>query len=142
MGKNKPKFKERSYAREQLMQLLFQMEVQNDFSDAKKQSFIDIYMINATEIEYFNQVYALVIKNKEEIDDIIRKFSKNWVFERISKVDLSIMRLSLAEIIYSDDVPNSVSINEAVEMAKKFGGENSGKFINGILGEVTRSKDI
>jgi N utilization substance protein B len=59
----------------------------------------------------------------------------------MAKVDLSILRLSAAEILYLSDIPDSASINEAVEMAKKYGGEDSGKFINGILGKVVRSKD-
>jgi N utilization substance protein B len=59
----------------------------------------------------------------------------------MAKVDLAILRLSAAEILYLEDVPDSASINEAVDMAKKFGGDDSGKFINGILGKVVRSKD-
>jgi N utilization substance protein B len=117
------------------------MEVQGDFSDKEKEHYIDTYLDSHSEIEYFDSVYKLTLKNKTDIDNKIKEHSVNWKFDRISKVDLSIMRLALAEILYFDDIPDSVSINEAVELAKKFGGENSGKFINGILGEITRSKD-
>lgn len=141
MRKNNRQHLNRSNTREQLMQLLFQMEVQGDFSDKEKEHYIDTYLDSHSEIEYFDSVYKLTLKNKTDIDNKIKEHSVNWKFDRISKVDLSIMRLALAEILYFDDIPDSVSINEAVELAKKFGGENSGKFINGILGEITRSKD-
>ena len=138
---SKKQYKSRKNTREQLMQLLFQMEVQKNFSDAEKDLYIKTYMDDSTESEYFEKVYKMTVENKDEIDMQIKRHSKNWAFERISKVDLSIMRLALGEILYTADVPDSVSINEAVELAKKFGGEHSGKFINGILGEITRNKD-
>ena len=81
-------------------------------------------------------------RNMEKIDNIIRRNSKGWKFERISKVDLSILRLALYEILYRDDIPESVSINEAVELAKKYGGEKTGSFINGILGSFIRSGKV
>ncbi len=142
MSKKNRLYKDRANTREQLMQLLFQMAVQDDFSDKEKNSYLKAYAIKDSEKDYFDSIYELTVKNKDDIDSKIAEYSKNWAFERISKVDLSIMRLALAEILYSEEVPDSVSINEAVELAKKFGGENSGKFINGILGEITRSKDI
>lgn len=140
MSSGKRKYKERAETREQLMQLLFQMEVQGNFSVKEKDSYMKTYLEESSEKGYFENMYDVTVKNKDDIDKIIKEFSKNWSFDRISKVDLSIMRLALAEILYSDEVPDSVSINEAVELAKKFGGEHSGKFINGILGEITRSK--
>lgn len=123
------------------MQLLFQMEVQKNFSNEEKEMYAKTYLNDTSERKYFEKVYAVTVKNKDSIDERIKQFSKNWAFDRISKVDLSIMRLALGEILYTDDVPDSVSINEAVELAKKFGGENSSRFINGILGEITRNKD-
>ena len=138
---SKRQYKNRKITREQLMQLLFQMEVQKNFSHLEKDLYINTYLNDNAEIEYFEKVYKETTENKDVIDMQIKKYSKNWAFERISKVDLSIMRLALAEILYTADVPDSVSINEAVELAKKFGGKHSGKFINGILGEITRNKD-
>ena len=140
MGNGSKGYRKRSYTREQLMQLLFQMELQEDFSEKGKEAYVESYKVSKSERKYFDSTFDTVISNKDDIDDKIRKHSKNWAFGRISKVDLSIMRLAVSEIIYCDDIPDSVSINEAVEMAKKFGGGDSGKFINGILGEITRSK--
>lgn len=137
---SKKQYKDRTNMREQLMQLLFQMEVQNNFSDKEKDMYMKTYLADSPEKEYFEKLYKITINNKDDIDAQIKEYSRNWAFNRISKVDLSIMRLALAEILFTEEVPDSVSINEAVELAKKFGGENSGKFINGILGEITRSK--
>jgi transcription antitermination protein NusB len=66
--------------------------------------------------------------------------TKGWKINRISKVDLSILRLSIYEISFMDDIPFNVSVNEAVELAKKYSGEDSGSFINGILGKVTKAQ--
>lgn len=132
----------RTEARELFMQLLFQMEMQNEYNIEHKNRFINEYMDGSNQIDYFNQLFDLIIKRLPEIDEKIESCSENWKINRMAKVDLAIMRLSAAEILYMDDVPDSASINEAVDLAKKFGGEDSGKFINGILGKVARSKDV
>ncbi|MFO8165768.1 MAG: transcription antitermination factor NusB [Thermodesulfobacteriota bacterium] len=75
----------------------------------------------------------------EELDNAISKASQNWRLERISRVDHSILRLAVYEILYRDDIPPKVSINEAVDLGKKFGTEESGAFINGILDNIYNS---
>jgi len=79
-----------------------------------------------------------VIEHIKEIDDIIRKSAPQWPLEQISIVDRNVLRIGICELLYSDkkSVPPKVAINEAIELAKSFGGENSGKFINGVLGTV------
>ncbi|MDD2190117.1 MAG: transcription antitermination factor NusB [Eubacteriales bacterium] len=131
----------RTEARELFMQLLFQMEVQNDYSSDIKERFIKDHMKDSNQLDYFNTLFKHVTENLPVIDGIIEACSENWKLSRMAKVDLAVLRLSAAEIFYIDNVPDSVSINEAVDIAKKFGGEDSGKFINGILGKVVRSKD-
>ncbi len=131
----------RTEARELFMQLLFQMEVQNDYSSDIKERFIKEHMKDSNQLDYFNTLFKHVTENLPAIDRIIEDCSENWKLSRMAKVDLAVLRLSAAEIFYIDNVPDSVSINEAVDIAKKFGGEDSGKFINGILGKVVRSKD-
>jgi len=77
------------------------------------------------------------VKNKgPSLDRIISRYSLNWSINRISRIDYNIMRLAIYELLFMNDIPHSVTANEAVEMAKNFGGENSSKFINGILGKV------
>lgn len=74
--------------------------------------------------------------HQEEIDAMIDKYADNWALERMPLLDRNIMRLGLFEMLYEDDIPYSVSINEAVELAKIYGTEDSSKFINGVLGKV------
>ena len=77
-----------------------------------------------------------------ELDEIITRHSLKWSKQQISRVALSIMRLAVYEIQYEPDIPISVSINEAVELAKKYGGEEEAAFINGVLGGVARQTDV
>jgi len=131
----------RTEARELFMQLLFQMEVQSDYSQNIKEKFVQEHLKDSNQLEYFNNLFEAAVSNLATIDEKLEACSENWKISRMAKVDLAILRLSAAEILYLDDVPDSASINEAVDMAKKFGGDDSGKFINGILGKVVRSKD-
>lgn len=79
-----------------------------------------------------------VISNIEKLDSMIRIYSKNWKFERLSIIDKSILRLAIFEMIFKKDIPAVVTINECIELGKTFGGENSGQFINGILDAVNK----
>ncbi|MBE6682124.1 MAG: transcription antitermination factor NusB [Ruminococcaceae bacterium] len=90
--------------------------------------------------EYFTKVYFGVISNIDELDAIIEANSKKWSSKRISRVSRSILRLALYEIRYVDDIPEEVSINEAVELAKKFDADESYSFVNGILGAYVRGE--
>ena len=86
------------------------------------------------------------IEKLEYIDNLIKQYSKNWRFERISAVDKSVLRISIYSLLFLRDIPISVTINEGIELGKIYGGENSGKFINGILeavktGELKEKED-
>lgn len=80
-----------------------------------------------------------VLENADEADTLINQYAKGWQTRRMAKVDLSLIRLALYEIRYDETVPDKVAINEAVELAKKYGGNDSPSFINGILGKIVRS---
>jgi len=80
-----------------------------------------------------------VEKELEEIDNIIQVAAPEWPIEQISQIDLAVLRIAVFEIIFDDEVPPKAAINEAVELAKEFGGETSSKFVNGVLGTVFRS---
>ncbi|MBQ7646368.1 MAG: transcription antitermination factor NusB [Clostridia bacterium] len=91
----------------------------------------------AENCEYLNSVFFGVLENTEELDALISQFAKGWKLSRISRVSLNIMRLSVYELEYrSKDVPFAVSINEAVELAKKYDDDAAPKFINGILNSI------
>jgi len=84
------------------------------------------------------QLVTGVVQHLKEIDEIIEKTAPQWPINQISIVDRNVLRIGIYELLYSDKeaVPPKVAINEAIEMAKSFGGENSGKFVNGVLGTV------
>ena len=86
--------------------------------------------------EYAEKLYLTVALNGEEIDATIRKRTENWDLERISLVDRNIMRIAVAEMLYMEDVPPVVSIDEAVGIARDYSGEEAGNFINGVLNGV------
>ena len=89
--------------------------------------------------KYISGVVSAAYANKEEIDnEISQNLSDNWSINRLSKMCLAVLRLAIAEIRFMDDVPNNVSINEAVELAKVFGDENEPAFVNGLLGKLIK----
>ncbi len=81
------------------------------------------------------------IGNIELIDDLIKKYSKNWKFERLDIIDKSILRLSIYTLLFLRDIPSTVAINEGVELGKTYGGESSGQFINGVL-DTIKEKEL
>ena len=131
----------RSKARELLMQMFFEMDVQKDFSEEKKEKFMKNNGIDMDKEDFFDSIYESVCTHKDEIDSMIDKYGRKWSVSTMEKVDVAILRLAAAELFFSKTAPESVAINEAVELGKKFGGENSGKFINGILGSMVREKN-
>lgn len=88
--------------------------------------------------KYFSKTYFGVIANLEEIDGIIESLSEKWSKNRISRVSVSILRIAIYELLYCDDVPTEVSINEAVELAKRFDSDDSYTFVNGVLGAAEK----
>lgn len=131
----------REAARELLMQLIFQMGVQKDFSDELKSRFLRDYKINAKQKTYIDDMHRAIADNLEQIDDLINKSSDGWSTERMARSDLAICRLAIGEILFAEDIPEAVSLNEAVNLAKKFGTDSSQKFVNGLLGKALRFKN-
>lgn len=90
--------------------------------------------------EFIERLVGGVSTEQEAIDDIIRPVAPEWPIEQIARVDRVVLRIGVFELVFATDVPPKVAINEAVELAKAFGGDNSSKFINGVLGTVLRNK--
>ena len=86
--------------------------------------------------EFTSKLVFTVFENCERIDSLIGKFLKNWKIERLSAIDKNIIRIAIAEFLYFDDIDFSVTINEAIEVAKKFGSQKSSKFVNGVLDKI------
>lgn len=133
----------RSELRENIFKLLFRVEF-NGKEEMKEQVnlyFDDIPVEGSSSIseknqKYIQDKYHAIVEKLEEIDKEIEEVSDGWQISRMGKVELTIIRLALYEIRYDEDVPTGVAINEAVELAKKFGGEDAPSFINGILAKM------
>ncbi|HBT95317.1 MAG TPA: transcription antitermination factor NusB [Coriobacteriia bacterium] len=126
----------RSAARRKALQLLFESEITGvDCEEIIKDG---LYVEEVgIPCEYTLSLITGVSNNKDAIDALIVKTSQNWSLERMPLVDRSILRIATFEMLHIDDVPYSVSINEAVELAKNFGGEDdSSRFVNGVLGQI------
>lgn len=91
--------------------------------------------------EFITQLVKAVDKNQAAIDNVIRPVAPEWPIEQIARIDRVVLRMGTCELLYQDQVPPKVAINEAVELAKAFGGDNSSKFINGVLGTVLRNSE-
>ena len=92
--------------------------------------------------KYIEVKYNAIISHIDEIDAFIDEISDSWKITRMNRVDVNILRLALYEMLFDDDIPVGVAINEAVELAKQYGGEESGSFINGLLGKAARIKGL
>ena len=90
--------------------------------------------------KYITDLVSLVFEHKDQLNEEIEKFAKGWSLKRISKISLAIMRCALCEILYMDEVPERVAINEAVNLAKKYEEPETVSFINGVLGSFVRAK--
>ncbi|NLI68216.1 MAG: transcription antitermination factor NusB [Bacilli bacterium] len=118
----------RRKAREEAFKMLFQIDVNEDIEP----NFVS---------PFTERIVQGVIEHKDKIDRLIEKYLINWTLERISLVDKTLLRMAIYEICFEDDVPFAVSINEAVELAHKYGDEKSGKFINGVLSNIIKKGD-
>ena len=123
--------------REKTMQLVYQMDITGDFEVADL-SIVEESVRAAGKKQAVETLMA-VQDHHEDIDRLINDNLDNWTLERIAKTDLAILRTAVAEMLYVDSIPVSVSINEAVDLAKKYGDERSYAFINSILGKISRS---
>jgi len=128
----------RRKARESALQILFQLE----FSTNNYEEVIEEYWkekkASAKTKNYANWLVRGVISSKKEIDNIIEECSKNWRLSRMATVDRNIIRIATFELFSEQDIPSPVIINEAIEIAKKYGTEDSGQFVNGILDTIKR----
>jgi len=130
----------RREARELAMKILFQIEVEHRPLAEVMETTVEAVAIPEEEKEYVDGVVHGVLDHQEALDSIIGDLASGWKLERIANVDRNILRVALYEIQHRGDIPSSVSVNEAVEMAKKYSTAESGKFVNGILGSYLRSR--
>ncbi len=130
----------RRIARETVMQVFYQMEIQKSFDSQIAQNFVDGVIVDEKDRQYVDDIVKFFLQNKSIIDGNISHNLKDWDIDRISKVDLSILRVAATEILFKEDIPEKVSINEAVELAKRYGSDDSPAFINGVLDALSKTK--
>lgn len=141
----------RRHARECALQILYQLDLHLSSAEAsaRVESELNLYFSHlfpeeeldpkdlSPEVETFaRRLVEGVAKNSQEIDDTVQQASQNWRLERMSRVDRNVLRLAVFEMLHLSESPRRVVINEAIELAKKFGTQDSGAFINGILDRI------
>lgn len=133
----------RSAIRESAFKLLYSSEIQKDFEEEQIDIFLEDNNITGNEeTKYIKNSFFGIRENITEIEKLISKnLSQKWTIERISRIDIAILKLAIYEIVYSK-LPYKVVINEAVELAKKYGDDSSKSFINGILASIVKELNI
>ena len=131
----------RKRSREIAMELLFGMTLSKNTLEETIETFVEDYemKLDTIDLDYIKEILAKVEENKVIIDSKIEESLNNWKLERISKVNLSILRLAIGEMLYIEDVPEKVAINEAIEMTKKYSDDKSVSFINGVLDKAFKN---
>lgn len=130
---------QRRRAREFALQILFQYDLANGNLKEIMDEFWKGKKVNNKIISFCSQLVNGTVENIQEIDRCISRHSLNWKLERMSAVDRNVLRIATYELLFLKETPSPVVINEAIEVAKKFGTEDSAKFINGILDAIRRS---
>jgi N utilization substance protein B len=130
----------RRKARILAFQTIYSWDINNDSMEDLLQFSWKKEEINEEVANFSKLLAAGTVENLTAIDEMITNNIRNWEFDRLAKVDLAILRTSIFEMKYQDDVPASVTINEAIEIAKSFGADDSYKFINGVLDNIRRTE--
>ncbi len=131
----------RKQAREGAMKVLFQMDSMLDFTEESLGLFLENFQYDEMETLYIKDAISVIKENLETIDNHIKANLEGWSIYRLAKVDLAVLRIAIYEMLFRDDIPLEVSINEAIEIVKKYSTDESFKFINGVLGGFARKMD-
>jgi len=132
------------------LQSLYEYDFLNSFKNPKIKPNLQeilkrnlaVYSESAKDEQFIQDLVSGTLSSQQEIDQLIAPAAPEWPIEQIAKIDRTILRLAIYELMIKREVPPKVAINEAVELAKAFGGENSSKFVNGVLGTIYRSSDF
>ena len=133
--------RKRTKAREYALQILYAVDITNDDPGDCVRRFWESNEESSGEVKKFAAGLVLgVSDNKKEIDRMIAKYATNWKLDRMAVIDRNVLRFAAYELLYAKDIPPKVSINEAIDIAKKFGGPDSGKFVNGVLDKINKTE--
>lgn len=132
----------RRAAREEAFKVIFQVDLgKNPWTEALSRILKDLSLSEESRL-FLKQLVEGTMTHLAEIDAEISKYAQDWKLDRMLSTDRNILRMSIYELIYQKDIPAGVTVNEAVELAKIYGDEDSGRFINGILGNIIRSSGL
>ncbi len=122
--------------REKVLQALYARELSGDPPEHVIECIITDLRKNPDSFQFAKSFFLKVIESREELDGLIKKQVANWEFNRLAVIDKIVLRMGICELLYFDDIPPKVSINEAIEIAREFSTEKSDKFVNGVLDAV------
>lgn len=132
--------RKRTQARVLALKFLYQVDItKEDFSSALE-TFWQKHKVRRPVKEFTMQIIQGTLTNLRQIDSVISKYAQNWRLKRMAVIDRNILRLGCFELLFLEDIPPKVSINEAVELAKKYGDVESSKFVNGILDKIRKEE--
>lgn len=133
----------RTETREQAFKLIYSIEIQKNMDEEQVELFMQEHGIEEQqEVDYVKEIFNGIKQNKEEIVNLIQNnLKEKWSVDRISRIDFAILELAIFELVFSK-LPYKVVINEAVELAKKYGEDNSKSFVNGILASIVKEKKL
>ena len=128
----------RKELREHIFRMLFRIEFNSEEEMKEQEAFYfeDLEEATGKDQEYILEKYRAIVEKKEEIDELLNQVTEGWKTSRMNRVDLTILRLATYEVKWDEDVPTSVAINEAVELAKKYSSDEGPAFVNGVLAKV------
>ena len=126
----------RRSSRELALKFLYQFELNGGDLDEQIKLFLDRNSSQEDVANFMKELVVSLIDKMEEIDEIIQKFSDHWILDRMTVIDRNILRMGACELLFNFSTPPKVVINEAIDIAKKYGNEDSPEFINGILDKV------
>ena len=126
----------RREAREAAFAFLYQLNFRSEPVSEQKAQYLEVHPLDEEDLPYFNEITDGVYEKKDELDAEYAKYLKDWKQSRLPKVDVMLLRIAVYEMLHVSDIPVSVSINEAVVLAKKYSSEESKSYINAVLGKV------
>jgi N utilization substance protein B len=131
----------RRLAREIAFKAIFQQDVGKNELEPTLSDMLDEVSLNEEDTRFVRELVEGTLANQDAIDDVLEKYLVNWQFDRLAAVDRSVLRMAAYEILYRPDIPDTVSINEALEIIKMFNEEHSVKFLNGVLDKLARDRE-
>lgn len=129
----------RRKGRELALQALYQFDITRSYDEASLKKFYECFFSKEGKNEFSEDFIRGVMSHLKELDELIEKYSENWKLPRMPVVDRNLLRMAIFELLHKDDIPVKVTLNEAIEIGKRFGSENTGSFVNGILDKIAKT---